>query len=184
MITLANPIIQKLEAWGCDMRGAMERMLGNEGLYMTLLPDVVGDAAFGRLSEALTAGEYRAAFEHAHQIKGFVGNMGLSPLYAVDCALVEALRREIVPKCEALALCLKAEPLRVNAAQREIGEAVKANDPDRLFTNDELKQTPEYAQARAMVSELHDLLIAAQGRCDELLRLRGQRRDLLGAAGR
>ena len=38
------------------------------------------DEHFERLSDAVSRGEVRAAFEAAHALKGAIGNLALSPL--------------------------------------------------------------------------------------------------------
>ena len=44
------------------------------------------------LGGALASGDTAKAFEAAHTLKGVTGNMGLTPLYAALCTLVEPLR--------------------------------------------------------------------------------------------
>lgn len=44
------------------------------------------------MKSAINNGNYSAAFEHAHNLKGVSGNLGLIPLYGVVSDLVERLR--------------------------------------------------------------------------------------------
>ena len=87
-----NPTLLKLKNWGCDMDGAMDRLLQDEELLLSCIQQTAEDAAFDKLGEALRAGDAREAFEQAHMLKGVTANVGLTPLYSILCGLVEPLR--------------------------------------------------------------------------------------------
>lgn len=80
------------EEYGGDYTATMERFLGNRNLYLKLLDMLFQDPNLKNLGDALDSGDLTAAFEAAHTLKGVVGNMGLKPLYAASCAIVEPLR--------------------------------------------------------------------------------------------
>ena len=82
----------KLKAWGCDVDGALDRMMGDECFYLSLLGRAVKDPAFVALGAALEQRDAKKAFEQAHLLKGVLGNMGLTPLYLITCKIVEPLR--------------------------------------------------------------------------------------------
>ena len=87
-----NAIMDGLRRLGCDVNGAVERLMGDEELYLRLIRQVAGGDDCERLGEALRAGNATRAFELAHTLKGMLGNMGLTPLYEPACAIVERLR--------------------------------------------------------------------------------------------
>lgn len=74
------------------MSGALARFLGDKAFYCRLLAAVPQEADFAELGEALTRGDLKDAFEHAHALKGVLGNMGLTPMYDEACLIVEPLR--------------------------------------------------------------------------------------------
>lgn len=86
-------LIDKLRAYGADMDGAMNRLLGDEDLYAVCFGYFIDDPAFEALGEALDAGDCSAAFEAAHCLKGVAGNLGLTRIYQLSGQLVEPLRR-------------------------------------------------------------------------------------------
>lgn len=92
-------IISSLKGWGCDIDGAMPRFLNSVEFYCRLLATVPSDKAFTRLGEDLKKKEAKAAFEDAHELKGVLANMGLTPMYEVTCRIVEPLR---AGRCEGL----------------------------------------------------------------------------------
>lgn len=74
------------------MDGAMDRLCGDEELYASCLAYFLSDPAFDALGAALDTGDYTAAFESAHALKGVAANLGLTVCCQLCCALVEPLR--------------------------------------------------------------------------------------------
>lgn len=87
-----SELTDRLAAQGADMHAALERLAGDEALYDRCFRMFWDDPAFPDLESALRRGDYAAAFNAAHTLKGAAGNLGLSPLYARICELVESLR--------------------------------------------------------------------------------------------
>lgn len=87
-------LIKRLTAYGADMDGALERFVGDEALYADCFGLFLKDPSFAALDAALASGDYAAAFDAAHTLKGVAGNLGLTPLYDAVCSLVEPLRRQ------------------------------------------------------------------------------------------
>ncbi|QNM04808.1 Hpt domain-containing protein [Qiania dongpingensis] len=83
---------ETFEAYGGDYQNTMARFLENEAFYLRLLNMLFQDDNMEKLGESLRAGDLTGAFEAAHTLKGVVGNLGLVPLYAAVCAVVEPLR--------------------------------------------------------------------------------------------
>jgi hypothetical protein len=54
--------------------------------------ELLNDGAFGKLGLALEENRNGDAFEYAHNLKGIIGNMGLTPLFETVCEIVEPLR--------------------------------------------------------------------------------------------
>ena len=89
---MESDILNKLEAMGCDMKGAMGRFVDDEELYLSFLGPVMDDPAFALLGEGIAQQDASKAFESAHSLKGTIGNMGLTPLYSRIVDIVEPLR--------------------------------------------------------------------------------------------
>jgi chemotaxis protein histidine kinase CheA len=87
-----NEVLEGLNAWGCDLEGALERFLGDEKLYQSCLTMVVEDESFDGLKEALAADERKKAFDCAHTLKGVFANMGITPMFETVVKIVEPLR--------------------------------------------------------------------------------------------
>ena len=86
-------ILGHLKAWGCDIDGALARFMGDERLYVHCLKLFANDENFVLLEQRLSE-HGSGAFEHAHTLKGVAANMGLTPLYAALCEVVESLRHD------------------------------------------------------------------------------------------
>ena len=87
-----SKLLEALENWGCDIKGAMERFLADEELYVTCLETVIMDEAFEKLGVALEQKQIQEAFDYAHTLKGVFANLGLKPMYLSVERLVEPLR--------------------------------------------------------------------------------------------
>ena len=99
-----SKLLEALENWGCDIKGAMERFLDDEELYVTCLETVIMDEAFEKLGVALEQKQIQEAFDYAHTLKGVFANLGLKPMYLSVERLVEPLR---AGKCENLETAYK-----------------------------------------------------------------------------
>ena len=80
-----SEFLDRLKNWGCDVDGAMERMLNDEEFYMECLQQTADDAEFEKLGEVLARRDVQASFDAAHTLKGVLANMGLTPLYDSGC---------------------------------------------------------------------------------------------------
>lgn len=93
----ADRLMDNMEAYGADVAGVLERFLGDTDLYYTCLESFLADdesESFKNLGIALDDGDYEKAFSIAHAVKGVAGNLGVTPLYADICTLVESLRSD------------------------------------------------------------------------------------------
>ena len=87
-----DKIFSALEAWGCDVEGALERFLDDKDLYMTCLETVITDSNFDKLGAALVEESVLDAFDYSHTLKGVFANLGLTPMFAIVETIVEPLR--------------------------------------------------------------------------------------------
>lgn len=87
-----SDLFTKLEQAECDVRGALERFLDDKDLYEQFYKQLLFDDNFNLLGKAIEDGLLTEAFEHAHMLKGVIGNMGLTPLFETTCDIVEPLR--------------------------------------------------------------------------------------------
>ncbi len=87
-----HDILSRLQNAGCDVDGALHRMLDDEEFYISCLEPALHDPAFETLSLALKNQDLSQAFDAAHTLKGVLGNMGLDPLYDITVKIVEPLR--------------------------------------------------------------------------------------------
>ena len=80
------------QKYGADYETTMSRFMGSEQIYLKILAMLPRDENLQKLDQALQAGDYPAAFDATHTLKGMAGNLGLTPLYQAVCATVEPLR--------------------------------------------------------------------------------------------
>ena len=82
-----------LRAYGVNINEVMERFVNDERLYYDCLHSFIEDISFAGLERAILSKEFKAAFEHAHTLKGVAANLGLTPLLTAINGIVEPLRR-------------------------------------------------------------------------------------------
>ena len=81
-----------LRRFGANTEEGLGRCLNDEGFYLELVNMVLEDEGFEKLAASLEHGDWRAAFDAAHSLKGSLGNLALTPLYAPTAELTERLR--------------------------------------------------------------------------------------------
>ena len=84
--------IDGLRQFGADVDSGLGRCMNNEAFYLKLVEKAAGEAAFGKLSDALAAKDLDTAFEAAHSLKGVAGNLSLTPIYDPVAEITELLR--------------------------------------------------------------------------------------------
>mgnify|MGYP000615219004 FL=1 len=62
-----------------------------------MLYKYIHDESFGELGEAIKAGDVKAAFGAAHDLKGISANMGITPVYDLVISIVEEFRAGRMP---------------------------------------------------------------------------------------
>ncbi|OUQ28937.1 hypothetical protein B5E77_00800 [Lachnoclostridium sp. An131] len=83
---------KKLLGAGVDLDSALERFMGNEGLYLRFAGRFLEDRNYEELLKAMEKGDTKAAFAAAHTLKGVSGNLSFNCLYGRVAAVVEPLR--------------------------------------------------------------------------------------------
>lgn len=84
--------LDALRACGANTAEGLGRCMNNEAFYLRLVNMALDDASFQKLSDAVAAGDKRAGFEAAHSLKGVLGNLALTPIYAPVAEMTELLR--------------------------------------------------------------------------------------------
>lgn len=118
---MKDALLSELRALGCDTDGAMARVLDDKEFYIDCLNRCLDDEAFAALSEAVAAGHARAGFEHAHNLKGVTGMLGLTPLYAAASSLTEKLRAGSLDGAEAGCRAVLAGRDQIDGLMRRLG---------------------------------------------------------------
>lgn len=108
-------VLDKCRAYGADVDGTMDRLLNDEELFESCLRSFSKDEGFAGLKCAIEEKDYKAAFEHAHALKGVAGNLGLTPLFQAISELVEALRQDDYSNVDAQYAKIAAEQDKMNA---------------------------------------------------------------------
>ena len=85
--------VNALQELGANTEEGMARCLNNESFYLRMVDMGLKDAGFGKLADALQAGDLDAGFEAAHALKGIMANLSLTPIYAPVSEITEMLRR-------------------------------------------------------------------------------------------
>lgn len=98
---------------GADVETTVKRFMGNEGLYVKFLMKFQDDKNYESIQEHIAAGQYEAAFNDAHTLKGVSANLGLNPIYEGASKLVELLRGKQPEEIDVE---------EVNRAKDELGE--------------------------------------------------------------
>ena len=85
--------IEKLKEYGADVDSGLARCMGMQDFYLRLVNMELDDKNFQALKEAMEKRDAKAAFEALHALKGAVGNLSLTPLFAPINEMTELLRK-------------------------------------------------------------------------------------------
>ena len=83
-----------LIAWGADIKGARERFLEDDELYVRSLKRFADGTFIRRLDNALKGNDTTSLYEVAHVIKGTTATLNLKPLYDIVCRITQGVRRQ------------------------------------------------------------------------------------------
>lgn len=89
---MEDTLKRELEKNGADVKGTLDRFLGEEEIYHKFLIKTLDSPDFKLLSESIEQKKFKEAFRHAHTLKGVTGNLGLVPIEDAASAITELLR--------------------------------------------------------------------------------------------
>lgn len=95
---------EKMENVGVDVKGALDRFMGNENLYEKFMIKFLDDQNYQNLVKNINAGNWQDAFICAHTLKGLGANLGMQNLYRYLSPMVEILRKGEVEDSEMVSL--------------------------------------------------------------------------------
>ena len=84
--------VNKLKTFGADVESGLARCMNNEAFYLKMVNMAAEDAGFERLKAAVESKEIPRIFEAAHALKGMLGNLALTPVFAPASEMTELLR--------------------------------------------------------------------------------------------
>lgn len=84
--------LDKLSAYGADVREGVARCMGMEDFYLELVAMMLEDENLEILEKAVAEGDTERAFGAAHSLKGSVDNLELIPLAKPVREITEKLR--------------------------------------------------------------------------------------------
>lgn len=84
----------KLRAEGCDVEGALGRLMDDQEFYIHLLQTFYQEKSWEVLQNAMEEKDYDTAFQTAHMLKGSLATLGLMPLFSGVNKMLEDLRQK------------------------------------------------------------------------------------------
>lgn len=85
---------QRLDLAGVDTKKAIERFMGNDGIYEEFLVRFLSDKNIETAEKALSQGNYKEAEVAIHNLKGISGSLGMDRLSSLCLAFMETLRKQ------------------------------------------------------------------------------------------
>lgn len=86
-------MLRELKEMGCNIDRITNRFMGDWEFYQECFQDFVKTKQIEQLGELLTAGDTQEAFVLAHNLKGTLSNLELTPLVKIIVGVVESLRQ-------------------------------------------------------------------------------------------
>lgn len=83
---------KQLEDNGVDVEATLKRFMGREAIFMKFILKFADDQSCTGIRESLDNQDAKAAFEHAHSLKGVSGNLGISSIYDLAAQISDLLR--------------------------------------------------------------------------------------------
>lgn len=87
---------KQLEENGVDVEATLKRFMGREAIFMKFILKFADDQSCVGIREALNNQDAKAAFEHAHSLKGVSGNLGISSVYDLAAQISDLLRGKTI----------------------------------------------------------------------------------------
>lgn len=116
-------LLEELKDLGVDVDGGLNRLNGNEALFVKLLGTFVGTMESYNVSldfDGSDSEEVASVTEKAHAIKGAAGNLSITPIYEAYTQIVDLLRAGDIDPA-------KEEIEKILPVQKNIIDCIKAN---------------------------------------------------------
>lgn len=113
--------IELLKAGGIDYEDGLERFSGNSQLYEKYLRKLLDNSTYEDMRQAALSGDIQKAFETAHKLKAFIGNLSISHFYEEIRALTEEFRAGIYRD-------YKTDFEKLDQEYEKILQAIRGND--------------------------------------------------------
>ena len=84
--------VETLREFGANTEEGLARCMNNADFYLRMVRMAMADQNFATFQEALEEKNLDRAFEAAHALKGILGNLSLTPIYAPISEVTELLR--------------------------------------------------------------------------------------------
>lgn len=78
-----HPLLERLEDMGAEAEETLERLMGDEEMYLEYLLEFPNNENIGRIEQAVAAGDADTAMKEVHTLKGIALNLGLLPVVDV-----------------------------------------------------------------------------------------------------
>ena len=79
---------------GVDVKGAIERFVGNEDLFARMLKKFLDEPCYGKLVAAIEDNDPKEALAASHTLKGLCGNLSLTHLFELFSEQVTLFRAD------------------------------------------------------------------------------------------
>ncbi|MEG1963802.1 MAG: hypothetical protein RR123_02910 [Clostridia bacterium] len=86
--------IQKLTEAGVNYNSGIERFMGNNELYETVLKAFLSDKEFLNATEAYENHDFDTMFKALHTLKGIAGSLSIDNLFVQTSKVVAILRKQ------------------------------------------------------------------------------------------
>lgn len=80
---MANSLLDKLEDMGAEVEDTLDRLMGDEEMYLEYLKKFPDNQNIIALKKAVVAGDSDTAMREVHTLKGVALNLGILPLVDV-----------------------------------------------------------------------------------------------------
>ena len=84
--------LQALQEAGVNTKEGLARCMNNESFYLNLVTKALMKDDCDKLKTAIEAGDLDSAFSAAHNLKGSMGNLAITPIYKPVAEMTELLR--------------------------------------------------------------------------------------------
>lgn len=80
---MENALLEKMEDMGAEVEDTLERLMGDEELYLEYLTQFPENQSIKDLRHSVDAGDCEQAMKDVHTLKGMALNLGILPLVDV-----------------------------------------------------------------------------------------------------